>query len=376
MRIAPRDLAILDEQYANDLFIARAFGLAGYVLLIYELVDAIPDEVQYIWPTRWSIVKAIYLGNRYGNLVSMAVSNLQLLGLWRSNARPFCFQISLALSLTQFASFASIHILVLLRAWATWGRHVKILALLVAMFFAYAVVSITFITYGVITVGYDAYPLANVTGTCVGYLPDPLVAWIIWLPSLLLEAAIFTLTMVSIRHYQLRIHLVRNSSIIRIIVRDGVLYFVVTLFCSLFNIFVWRYYYDRPLNMLGNNFTLCLMIVVGQRLVLDLRKVSSDDTLSTTRVGREVERAIEAMPHPRSRESSPIVFADRLAASPESTALRLVENRIDNGRVDGWMSKEEERRARQEGGLELETLRDSDGGTGSRESNVRILEVI
>lgn len=153
-----------------------------------------------------------------------------------------------------------------------------------------------------------------------------------------------------------------------------------------------RYYYDvsylriqvedtwlthllqRPLNMLANNFTLCLMIAAAQRLVLDLRKVSSDDTLSTTRVGREVERAIEAMP--RSREPSPIVFADRVVASPESTALRPLEHRIDVGRVGGWMSKEEEeRRAREEGGLELNTLTGDDGGTRSKDLDARIVRV-
>ncbi|RDX53728.1 hypothetical protein OH76DRAFT_1144380 [Lentinus brumalis] len=371
MRIAPRDLDVLDEQYAYDLFLARAFGLAGYIILIYECLDAIPDEVQYIWPTRWSIVKAIYLGNRYGNLVSLAISNLQLLGVWRSSARPFCYQVSLALSLLQFASFASIHILVLLRAWATWGRHVKILGLLTGMFIVYAAVSITFITYGVISVGYDAYPLAHVVGACIGYLPQPTVAWILWLPSLLLEGAIFVLTMVSIRHFRLQVHLARNSSIIHVILRDGVVYFVVTLLCSLFNILVWRYYYNRPLNMLANNFTLCLMIAAAQRLVLDLRKVSSDDTLSTTRVGREVERAIEAMP--RSREPSPIVFAERVIASPEASPL---EHRVDNGSVGGWMNKEdEERRAREEGGLEMVMLNGGDGRTRSKDSDERILRV-
>ena len=52
-----------------------------------------------------------------------------------------------------------------------------------------------------------------------------------------------------------------------------------------------------------------LMIVAGQRLVLDLRKVTdAHDGLSTTRVGREVERAIEALGP--SRSPSPIVFVD------------------------------------------------------------------
>lgn len=71
--------------------------------------------------------------------------------------------------------------------------------------------------------------------------------------------------------------------------------------------------------MLSNTFTLCLMTATGQRLVLDLRKVSTDDSLSTTRVGREVERAIEALPP--SRSPSPIVFADRPGVLPVASGL-------------------------------------------------------
>ena len=64
------------------------------------------------------------------------------------------------------------------------------------------------------------------------------------------------------------------------------------------------------------------MNVAAQRLVLDLRKDTDFDELSTTRVGREVERAIEALP--RSRSPSPIVFVEVDSAvylSRASTAL-------------------------------------------------------
>ena len=50
------------------------------------------------------------------------------------------------------------------------------------------------------------------------------------------------------------------------------------------------------------------MNVAAQRLVLYLRKETDFEGFSTTRVGREVERAIEALP--RSRSPSPIVFVE------------------------------------------------------------------
>ncbi|KAI0638558.1 hypothetical protein C8Q77DRAFT_1154181 [Trametes polyzona] len=307
MRVAARDLYTFDDQYAQDLFVVRSLTLAGYVILLCECVVTFPDEVKYIWPTRWSMVKVIYLLNRYGNIVFLGLADAQLMGIWWNPSPDFCFRATLLLSFVQLISFALVHVLVLLRAWATWGRQKKMLTILGSLFLLYASVSIAMLVYGVIDSGDDAYPLSSVTKTCIGMLPAH--AWVLWVPGLTLECATFVLTMVSIRQYNVHRHWRDHSSVVRIIYRDGVAYFFVTLFSNAFNILVWARDADRPLNMLSTSFTLCLMIVAGQRLVLDLRKVTdAHDGLSTTRVGREVERAIEALGP--SRSPSPIVFVD------------------------------------------------------------------
>ncbi|KAL7282681.1 hypothetical protein ACG7TL_004155 [Trametes sanguinea] len=309
-KIVARDLFTLDAQYFQDLFVTRCLSVAGYAILVYECLATFPDEVQYIWPTRWSTVKIIYILNRYGNLLQIALANAQLTGIWWNQSPPFCFRVTLVLSFFQFASFASIHVLVLLRAWATWGRRKRMLTLLVALFVTYASVSIVMLTYGIVKAGYNAYPYSSVTRTCIGVLPAD--AWVLWVPSLVLECAIFFLTMVSVRQYRVHRRFKDQPALVQVICRDAIAYFFVTLFSSLFNILVWTRDTNRPLNMLSNTFTLCLMIVAGQRLVLDLRKETDYNSLSTTRLGREIERAIEALPP--SRTPSPIVFVDRAAA--------------------------------------------------------------
>ncbi|KAH9899472.1 hypothetical protein C8Q73DRAFT_322722 [Cubamyces lactineus] len=306
MRAVALDLFHLNAQYFEDLFVVRSLSFAGYIILLYECIASFPDEVKYIWPTPWSTVKTIYLAIRYGNLVLIGLTNAQLAGIWWIPSRTFCFRVTLGLSFMQFASFASVHVLVLLRAWATWGRRKNMLALLVILFFIYASASIAFLAYGIIEAGYDAYPLSSITRTCIGVLPP--FAWLLWVPSLLLECATFALTMASIRQYKVHRCFREQPALVQIICRDAVGYFLVTLFSNIFNILVWAQDANRPLNMLSNSFTLCLMNVAAQRLVLDLRKETDFDGLSTTRVGREVERAIEALP--RSRSPSPIVFVE------------------------------------------------------------------
>ncbi|KAI0832806.1 hypothetical protein BC628DRAFT_1415050 [Trametes gibbosa] len=325
MRVAARDLYTLNDQYIQDLFVVRSVSLAGYVILFYECLVTFPDEVRYIWPTRWSLVKIIYLLNRYGNVILLGLAEAQLMGIWWNPSPYFCFRSTLLFSFVQFVSFALIHVLVLLRAWATWGRQRRMLTILGSLFIVYASVSIAMLIYGVIEAGEGAYPLAAVTRSCIGLFPP--YAWVLWIPrqvrylcelrtstyrcviSLVLECATFILTMTSIRQFNLHRNFFAQSTIVRVICRDGVAYFLVTLFSNTFNIVVWARASDRALNMLSTSFTLCLMIVAGQRLVLDLRKVTGEfDGLSTTRVGREVERAIDALP--RSRSPSPIVFVD------------------------------------------------------------------
>ncbi|KAI0737711.1 hypothetical protein C8Q80DRAFT_1294255 [Daedaleopsis nitida] len=329
----------LDEEYFRDLFIARAFVISGYTILVYETIAILPEEVRFIWPTRWSTIKIIYLIVRYGNLIFLTLGVLQNMGKWWSDARLFCYQSTLAITLIQLASFSLLHVLLLLRAWATWGRHIRILIILVALFVLYAAATCAIGAWAVVSAGPDDYPFSEVTKTCLTpvsrecYLHLPLVdlrgadavthacQWIVWLPSLLLECAVFILTMFSLRKYHFDYSVERHNPIVRVIARDGIIYFSVSVFNGLFNIFVWAFLGAGPLNMLASTFTLCVLISANIRLVLDLRQVSTSDDLSTTRVAREVSRAIRARPLTNTRHHSrgPSPLTDESAEWPTTS---------------------------------------------------------
>ena len=53
---------------------------------MFECALTTPAQVRYIWPTRWSTVKVIYLYNRYWNLAVLAAANAQILGIWRGDS--------------------------------------------------------------------------------------------------------------------------------------------------------------------------------------------------------------------------------------------------------------------------------------------------
>ncbi|TFK46937.1 hypothetical protein OE88DRAFT_841194 [Heliocybe sulcata] len=269
----------------EDLQLVRFVSWAGYAILLLEFALTLPDEVEHIWPSRWSLVKGIFLGNRYGSLVLIGIYNTQLSGIWTSDSPSFCFKFALLIVILMFLSFASIHVLVLLRAWAVWGRSPKILASLIALFILYATACISIAVYSTNFVGPHAFPYVALIGVCIS--PMPRWLWTLWVPrlvlsfnpcrpefhvgcSLALELGTFLLTFVTIRHnFQGK----QSTPIVCTIYRDGAIYFIFSLLTSMMNILVWAYTYDRLLNTLSIVFTLALVTVAGQRLVLDLRKM-------------------------------------------------------------------------------------------------------
>ena len=101
-----------------------------------------------------------------------------------SGRAQFCFRATLALSLLQFWSFAGVHgasgclalscarsgsscdgddiVLVLLRAWSTWGRRTKVCIVLAAMFVVYASICVAIIIWGVIVGGGKCRPSGGI----------------------------------------------------------------------------------------------------------------------------------------------------------------------------------------------------------------------
>ncbi|KIM76345.1 hypothetical protein PILCRDRAFT_826328 [Piloderma croceum F 1598] len=242
------------------IWLTRAVGFSGYTLLVWDFLLTFDDEVTYIWPRPWSIVQMIFLTNRYVNLVTLGIVNAQRAGLYRSTSPSFCFNFNLFSTVIMFSSFASIHVLVLLRAWALWEGRRKIAKALIALFVVYVATCVSLFTYGIVLGGYYAYVIPDIVGTCISIIPS--WAWTIWLPSILLECI---------------------SPLVRTLYRDGIAYFSASLFSGLCNIVTWVLYQEDPRNMLATMICLCLVNIAGQRLVLGLRIINATSEEFTTR---------------------------------------------------------------------------------------------
>ncbi|KIO03526.1 hypothetical protein M404DRAFT_624673 [Pisolithus tinctorius Marx 270] len=61
-----------------DVALQRAAVVAGYSLLLYDYFLTLSDEVEYIWNTPRTLVKFIYLANRYIVLLGQTVLCIQV----------------------------------------------------------------------------------------------------------------------------------------------------------------------------------------------------------------------------------------------------------------------------------------------------------
>ncbi|KAH7902913.1 hypothetical protein BJ138DRAFT_1120949 [Hygrophoropsis aurantiaca] len=107
--------------FSEDLRIRGAFGVAGYTVFAWEHILTLEEEVRYIWQAPWTVSKATFLISRYGNLVCLTFVRIEEAGLLSHGSEAWCHGFNFFASMYMIVSRESIHILVIMRAWAIWG---------------------------------------------------------------------------------------------------------------------------------------------------------------------------------------------------------------------------------------------------------------
>ncbi|KAG1812828.1 uncharacterized protein BJ212DRAFT_1276159, partial [Suillus subaureus] len=131
------------------LLLSRSFSAAGHTLLVYDYLLTFRDEFVYIWDAPWTIVKALFLFNRYGNLIGQTVIRLEEAGLLAHSSQKFCQGFAVFTTCFMFLSTESIHILVLVRAWAIWGTRKRVTNILAWSYVGYVVTMLASSAYSV-----------------------------------------------------------------------------------------------------------------------------------------------------------------------------------------------------------------------------------
>ncbi|KAF8076813.1 hypothetical protein FPV67DRAFT_1715244 [Lyophyllum atratum] len=248
--------------FSNEFAFTRYCVCAGCALVWWDWLITFEDEVTHIWPTKWTSTKIIFLFNRYLNLVLQPAVAVHLGGLSTTNSPMICRFYVVAYASIVFLSLASIHALVVVRAWVVWGQRPWITAVLVSAYLAYAMTCVPMMVYSFSTG--DGKYIFNVDGICITHVHSRSI--IMWIISLGLEYACFGLVIGNIwLHRRGTEPAFRQLSPIRKkICIAAVLFVLYTTFNHIVNIFLWTKYEKRPHNMIAVTFMYCLTNVAGQ----------------------------------------------------------------------------------------------------------------
>ncbi|KAN0093152.1 hypothetical protein V8E55_003936 [Tylopilus felleus] len=262
----------------QDAFVLRAVTYGSCALLVWDYFLTLDDEVvhlhrprttlltpisqmTYIWRSPRSIVKYLFIGNRYINLFTQPFSLAQLAGTLPLDSTAACLAFSWAFALSKQWSYGSVH-----RA------------------------SIAMLVYILSGMHYDS-TVYGFSKACWGGLPPH--SWLTWIVACVLEVCLFALTVFTLwRHFPSKSsripHLVRGLYI------HAVIFLLANILDNVLNIVAWTVWVDSPLFDVADSITIVLVNITGQRLAIDLRRLRIQKDISPSEVSREVEIQLAA----------------------------------------------------------------------------------
>ncbi|KAG2149918.1 hypothetical protein BD769DRAFT_366135 [Suillus cothurnatus] len=276
--------------FMEGLWVRKSFSAAGHTLLVYDYLLTFRDEFVYVWNAPWTAVKVLFLLNRYGNLMGQTFIGLEEAGLLAHDSQEFCRRFAIFTTCFMYLSTESIHILVLVRAWAIWGTRKRVTKILAWSYVCYILMLLTGSAHN-LSAKKMRFLFLDVIRVCVTTMPK--YVWLVYVGSFILDTILFVLTMRSLWRYSREFQQLYPSSLLHVLFRDAIIFFIASTFSNALTIASWAAYWDNPKYFLGKGFATPLLSVVGQRLVLNLRGLQTR-TYTTRDISCEVDRQLQA----------------------------------------------------------------------------------
>ncbi|KAN0088230.1 hypothetical protein V8E55_005287 [Tylopilus felleus] len=234
----------VNPSYLNEAFALRYFALSGGSLLVYDFLITFSSEVEHIWKTPWSVVKAGFLLHRYGNLIVQTVITLEEIGFLgpvsKQRNRTMCtYRVTMWL-----ITLYTLYFLMLIGvACYFWKSGIANSVSVVSFFLTHTPRRLTVL-------------LAR-------------LQWPLWvgIHNLYKSFAGFRSAL--------------SSPLIRLLIRDTFLFYAASVFNNGLSIICWSLFRQDPRVFLQLVFSYPLLTISGQRLVLNLRKLRAQPYTSS-----------------------------------------------------------------------------------------------
>lgn len=204
----------------DHLNVSRLVGVAGATLWLYDYLLTFPTELERIWPTKWNLVKVLFLMTRYVPVPYTALLMSYLLG--SGSSVQFCHFYSACILVFRTLGLIAQSSVVTLRVRALYAGHRWINWALYSAFAVTQITTVVFALYSFIST-YSSIKYSPTLRLCLADMPifaRPVYFMLVPLESLLL--------VMQVAHYwrlSRAIAPVQPTPLLMALYRDGVLYF-------------------------------------------------------------------------------------------------------------------------------------------------------
>jgi len=267
--------------------------VASATILMWDYVLTLDQEISRVWSAKRTVGTTIFFFNRY---LPPCIFVLDLYSQFiYSPTETFCRNYEIASSLMDLVSIAIIEAVLVLRTHALYQKRWLANALGILCFCSI----LNMVTIFFIVIRYETFVSASSLGLrgclsgCTSKICQPLLIGF-WVPFLLLETIVFVLT--GWRSYQsLSISSLcprsSRSSIVTILSRDGLIYYIVIMSVSICNFLMWildPFASYMAVGLLkGLQATICSRLLLNIRGILETPPQSHVDVELTTLMQRE-----------------------------------------------------------------------------------------
>ncbi|KAL5527921.1 hypothetical protein ACEPAG_6722 [Sanghuangporus baumii] len=263
--------AVSDVIAERDLWYGRLCTTSSSVIILYDHLITLSDEVHLIWKSRWSAGKALFLISRYYNVFTVLLMLRELLAISAN-------QLSVVLYSSSISSrFSSKRISLLLVVGFSSVLVAEIIILVLS----------TKAQIGPV----NADPSRQLDmATCILTDTWPL-SYLYWIPFLAFESLLFALALFkgfqSVRDHELELNAAgfglgfcrkarrsgagRAAKALEVLIRDSILYFFVIFAIFLANALAWMIDNGR-IGEIPVGLAVALSTVMAQRLLLNIRE--------------------------------------------------------------------------------------------------------
>jgi len=203
---------------------------ASCTLFIWDYILTFSMEVDLVWKSKWNFIKGLYLFQRYLPFIDTLwrVLHVQTGG---SLTKSACRNLYYSTGVMMAVGIAASEMILTIRTWAVWNRNKYLSIILPTLYVLVWGSCVIIVCIFLNSITFSDPPYTGLKGCFLTQANKDLV--IVWVQLIAWDTLVLVLMLVpGVQAYQYG----GNTSLIKVIYRDGVIYYLYLFILSLINI--------------------------------------------------------------------------------------------------------------------------------------------